>query len=147
MATHSTNTDSFGHQETKVSIPMSSKDHKACANLLQQLRHAKIIDSHAYDETTSTAHLSHSSNVAKEEQPRDLNLERVLAVPMSGDDYEICTIGTGLLRQIAFSELIHAFSYEEETAAATLYYRTRVEEKPVRGIGEEAQVEQLEGVQ
>jgi hypothetical protein len=142
MATHSSNINSLGHKETKISVPMSAEDYKICTPLLQQLLHAMRIDSHAYDEITSTVHVSRSKKVANGKRFGDVYLEKVLEIPMSSDDYETCTTGTGLLRQICFTGLIHAFTYAEETAAAYLYYKIKVEEGALKGKGENAQAEE-----
>lgn len=50
--------------------------------------------------------------------------ERIIAVPMSGDDYDICT---PLLRRLCHAEIIYAFAYEETLSAATIYYTARPE--------------------
>lgn len=120
---------------------MSAKDYKICTPLLEQLLQTKKIDSHAYDETTSTAHVSRSMKVAKAKRFGDTYPERVLEIPMSGEDYETCTTGTGLLQQILFAGLIHAYMYGEETKAAYLYYKIRVEEGSIEGKEETAQAE------
>jgi hypothetical protein len=146
-ASHSTNINSLGHKEMRISVPMSAEDYQICTPLLQQLLHAKKIDLHLYDEATSTVHMSRSTKVAKEKRFGDVYLEKVLEIPMSGDDYETCTTGTGLLRQICFAGLIHSFTYEDETAAAYLYYKIRVEEGALRGKRENAQVEDLKRIQ
>jgi len=121
-----------------ISVPMSAEDYKTCTPLLQQLLHAKKPDSHAYDETSSTVHVSRSKEAAKEKRLGDVYLERVLEIPMSGEDYETCTTRTGLLRQICFAGLIHSYTYGEEGAAAYLYYKIRVEDGSLKGKGQNA---------
>lgn len=71
--------------------------------------------------------------------------EQVLAVPISGDDYDICT---PLLRRLAHAEIIHAFSYEESISAATIYYAARPDEEGPPNSGDDAgQVEEASGAQ
>jgi hypothetical protein len=135
-ASHSTTVNSLGYKETKISVPMSAEDYRICIPLVQQLLHAKKIDSHIYDETTSTIHVSRSVKAAKEKKFGDVYPEKVLEIPMSGEDYEICTMGTGLLRHLSFAGLIHAYTYAEETKAAYLYYKIRVEEGSLEGKDE-----------
>ena len=144
---HSTTVNSLGHKEKKISVPMSVKDYEICTPLLQQLLHANKIDSHVYDETTSTVHVSRSTKVAKEKRLGDTYPERVLEIPMSGEDYETCTTGTGLLQQILFAGLIHAYMYGEETATAYLYYKIKVKEGSLEGKGGNGRAEDLESVQ
>ena len=84
---------------------MSVKDYEVCTPLLQQLLHTKKVDSHAYEKATSTVHVSRSVKVAKEKQFGDTYPERVLEIPMSGEDYQTCTTGTGLLQQILFRRI------------------------------------------
>lgn len=57
-----------------------------------------------------------------------VSLERHITVPMSGDDYDICT---PLLRRLAMAEVIHAFSYEETMTpeGALIYYMAKPEEE------------------
>ena len=141
-ASHPTTLTSLGCKEKTISVPMSAKDYDICAPLLQQLCRANKIDSHVYDETTSTVHISRSVKVAKEKRFGDTYPERVLEVPMSGEDYETCTTGTGLLQQILFAGWIHAYVYEEETAAACLYYKVKVEEGSLKGREEAARAEE-----
>ena len=114
---------------------MSSKDYEICTPLLEQLLHAKRIDSHVYDETASTVHVLRSAKVAKEKRLEDVYLEKILEIPMSGDDYDVYTTGTGLLRQVMFAGLISAFFYEEGTAY--LSYTARVEEGSLQGSGKD----------
>lgn len=85
-ASHPTTLTSLGCKEKTISVPMSAKDYDICTPLLQQLCHANKIDSHVYDETTSTVHVSRSAKVAKEKRFGDTYPERVLEVPMSGED-------------------------------------------------------------
>lgn len=60
-------------------------------------------------------------------------------IPMSGDDYDICT---PLLRRLANAEVIHAFSYEETISAATIYYTARPEEeRPSHNDNDDGQAE------
>lgn len=119
---------------------MSVKDYEVCTHLLQQLLHTKKVDSHAYDKATSTVHVSRSVKVAKEKQFGDTYPERVLEIPMSGEDYQTCTTGTGLLQQI-FVGLIHAYMYGEETKAAYLYYKIKVKEGSLEGKEGNSQAE------
>lgn len=126
---------------------MSAKDYEICTPLLQQLLHAGKVDSHVYEETTSTVHVSRSTKMVKEKRFGDVYLDKVLEVSMSGDDYETCTTGTGLLQQILFAGLIHAYTYEDETAAAYLYYRLKVGEKAFQGDSEDEQAEKPKSVQ
>lgn len=145
MATKASNSktlNSLGYKEKKISVPMSAKDYDICTPLLQHLLDANKIDSHVYDETTSTVHVSRCKTVAKEKRFGDTYPERVLEVPMSGEDYETCTTGTGLLQQIAFAGVIHAYVYGEETKAAYLYYKVGVEEGSLEGKGEDLQAEE-----
>lgn len=128
-ASHSKTKNSLGYKETKISVPMSSKEYETCTPLLQQLLHADRIDSHLYDDTTSIVHVLRSSKIA-EKRLEDVYMERVLEIPMNGDDYDICTTGTGLLRQIMFAGLINAFFYQEGTAY--LSYIVRVGAKLVQ---------------
>lgn len=147
-ASHSKIINSLGYKETNVSVSMSAKGYETCTPLLEQLLHAKRIDSHVYDKTTSTVHSSRSTKVSKEKRLEDVYLEKVLEIPMSGDDYDTCTTGTGLLRQIMFAGLINAFFYEEGTAY--LSYTIRVgpaEGNLLQGSGEDEQAEEFERVQ
>lgn len=145
-ASHSTTLDSLGCKEKTISVPMSAKDYDICAPLLQQLCRANKIDSHVYDETTSNVHVSRSLKVAKEKRFGDTYPERVLEIPMSGEDYETCTTGTGLLQQILFAGWIHAYVYEEGTAAAYLYYKVKVEEGTLKGKEEAVRAEEPKSV-
>ena len=146
-ASHSTTSNSLGYKEKKISVPMSAKDYEICTPLLQQLSHAGKIDSQVYDNTTSTVYVSRSVKVAKEKKFGDVYPEKVLEIPMSGEDYETCTTGTGLLQQILFAGLIHAYTYAEETKAAYLYYKIRVEEGLLEGKDEGEQEDGLKSVQ
>lgn len=110
-ASHSTTLNSLGYKEKKISVPMSAKDYETCTTLLQQLCHANKIDSYVYDEATSTVHVSRSTKVTREYRFGDTYPERVLEIPMSGEDYETCTMRTGLLQQILFAGLIYAYIY------------------------------------
>jgi hypothetical protein len=66
--------------------------------------------------------------------------ERFLAVPMSDDDFDICT---PLLRRLAHAKIIHASSYEETMSAATISYIKRPdEETPPRSSEIADQVEE-----
>jgi len=65
-----------------------------------------------------------STNTTNSKTPE--SFERMISVPMSGDDYDICT---PLLRQLANAEVIHAFIYEETISAATIYYTAKPEEE------------------
>lgn len=134
-ASHSTNINSLGYKEKKISVPMTAKEYETCTPLLQQLLNAKKIDPHVYDETTSTIHVSRYAKAATEKKFGDVYSEIVLEIPMSGEDYQTCTTGTGLLRQIAFAGLINAYTYAEETKAAYLYYKIRVEEGSLKDKG------------
>lgn len=140
-ASHSTTLNSLGYKEMKISVPMSVKDYEVCTPLLQQLLHTKKVDSHAYEKATSTVHVSRSVKVAKEKQFGDTYPERVLEIPMSGEDYQTCTTGTGLLQQILFAGLIHAYMYGEETKAAYLYYKIKVKEGSLEGKEGNSQAE------
>lgn len=146
-ASHSTTLNSLGYKEKKISVPMSIDDYAICIPLLQQLLHAKKIDSHVYDDTTSTVHVSRTVKFPKEKKFGDVYPEKVLEIPMSGEDYETCTTGTGLLRQISFAGLIHAYTYAEETKAAYLYYKIRVEEGSLEGKDEGEQEDGSKSVQ
>jgi hypothetical protein len=75
--------------------------------------------------------------MAKEKRFGDTYPERVLEIPVSGEDYETCTAGTGLLQQIIFAGHIHAYMYGEETKAAYLYYKIKVEEGSFEGKEED----------
>lgn len=147
QASQPTALNSSGYKEKELSVPMSAEDYEACTTLLQQLFHAKKIDSHVYDETTSTLYVSRYTKAAKKKRFGDTYSERVLEIPMSGEDYKICTTGTGLLQQIAFAGVIHAYMYGEETKAAYLYYKIKVEEGSLESKGEKAQTEDLKSVQ
>jgi hypothetical protein len=50
--------------------------------------------------------------------------EKQLEVPMSGDDYDVCT---KLLRRLLYAELIHAYWWHEETSTAYIHYSTKAE--------------------
>jgi hypothetical protein len=50
--------------------------------------------------------------------------ERHLDVPMSGDDYDVCT---KLLRRLLYAELIHGYWWHEETSTAYIHYSARAE--------------------
>jgi len=136
-ASHSTALNSLGYKEKKISVPMSAKDYEVCTPLLQQLSHANKIDSHVYDETTSAVHVSRSAKGPKTKRFGDTYPERVLEIPMSGEDYETCTTRTGLLQQILFAGYIHAYMYGEETKAAYLCYKIKVEEGSLEGKEED----------
>jgi hypothetical protein len=140
-ASHATTVNSLGYKEKRISVPMSSKEYEICTPLLHQLSHAGKIDSYAYDETTSTVNVLRSTMVAQKKKFGDVYLERVLEIPMIGEDYETCTTGTDLLRQILYAGLIHSYTYAEETKAAYLYCKFRVEEAALGGKGEDAQAE------
>jgi hypothetical protein len=138
-ASHSTTLNSLGYKEKKISVPMSIDDYAICKGIK--------IDSHVYDDTTSTVHVSRTVKFPKEKKFGDVYPEKVLEIPMSGEDYETCTTGTGLLRQISFAELIHAYTYAEETKAAYLYYKIRVEEGSLEGKDEGEQEDGSKSVQ
>jgi hypothetical protein len=66
--------------------------------------------------------------------------EKHLEVPMSGDDYEVCT---KLLRRLLNAELIHAYWWQEETSTAYIHYSAKVDHEGlpndddnVRGVEE-----------
>jgi hypothetical protein len=65
--------------------------------------------------------------------------EKHLEVPMSGDDYDVCT---KLLRRLLYAELIHAYWWHEETSTAYIHYGAKVDNEglqndddKVKGVG------------
>ena len=52
--------------------------------------------------------------------------EKVVVVPMSGDDYDTCT---ELLKRLLYSGAIHAFAYEDTISSATIYHIAKVDDE------------------
>ena len=52
--------------------------------------------------------------------------EKIVVVPMSGDDYDTCT---ELLKRLLYSGAIHAFAYEDTISSATIYHMAKVDEE------------------
>jgi hypothetical protein len=60
--------------------------------------------------------------------------EKHLEVPMSGDDYEVCT---KLLRRLLNAELIHAYWWHEETSTAYIHYSAKVDNEGLPSDGDD----------
>jgi hypothetical protein len=72
---------------------------------------------------TNTGHFLEMNSDTTESATFEVQ-EKHLEVPMSGDDYEVCT---KLLRRLLCAELIHAYWWHEETSTTYIHYSAKVD--------------------